>query len=138
MIGLNPTSSLHAAQPRTLGEWVAFGLRQASGRRLGSEAKRVTATGAEVVLIQPTVHDLDVMGSNLMSRRRRHEVMEMAVRTVTEHLRESPVGERLSQLPRGHAALVRRPRGSATSWPHLRSLARERWRGSAAQGQRVA
>jgi NTE family protein len=129
-IALNPTSSLHAANPRTLGERVAFGLRQASGRRLGSEAKRVRAAGTEVILIQPTVHDLDVMGTNLMSHRRRHAVIEMAVQTVTDHLRNSPVGERLSQLPPGLPTLVRRPKGPVARWPDFRALARERWEGA--------
>jgi NTE family protein len=98
VIALNPTSSLHAGAPHTLGERVAYALRQASGRRLGAEAKRVGAAGPEVVLSQPTVHDLDAMGTNLMSRRRRHEVIETATRSVTEHLRESTVRERFERV----------------------------------------
>ncbi|MGA2321618.1 MAG: patatin-like phospholipase family protein, partial [Solirubrobacteraceae bacterium] len=74
VIALNPMSSLHAGAPRTLGERIAFSIRKASGRRLGSEAKRLRAAGTDVVLLQPTVHDLDVMGSNLMSRSRRNDV----------------------------------------------------------------
>jgi NTE family protein len=130
VVVLNPMSSLHAAAPRTLGERLAFAVRQASGRRLGSEAKRLRAAGIEVLPIQPTVHDLDAMGSNLMSRSRRHSVIETAVSTVSGHLRESPAGERLAQLPSGAPQLVRRPRGAATSWPELRSLARARWKQS--------
>lgn len=133
VIALNPMSSLHAGAPRTLGERFAFTIRQASGRRLGNEAKRVRAAGAEVILIQPTVHDLDVMGTNLMSRSRRHETIETAVQTVTDHLRESPVGERLAELPQGLPGLVRRPRGRAQSWPDLRALARERWKSAPGQ-----
>jgi NTE family protein len=129
VVVLNPMSSLHSAAPRTLGERLAFAVRQASGRRLGSEAKRLRAAGVEVLLIQPTVHDLDAMGSNLMSRSRRNSVIETAVGTVSEHLRQSPAGERLSQLPPGATQLVRRPRsGAATSWRELRSLARARWK----------
>jgi NTE family protein len=128
VICLNPTSSLHASDPRTLGERLAFSLRQASGRRLGTEAEEVRRGGAEVVLIQPTVHDLDVMGTNLMSRGRRREVVETAVRTVTEHLRESPVGERLARLPAGAPALVRRPPGPPASWPDLSTVVRRRRR----------
>ena len=45
-------------------------MRDASGRRLGSEAKKLRAQGTEVVLIQPTDEDLDAMGPNLMSRKR--------------------------------------------------------------------
>lgn len=55
VICLNPTSSLHAPQPRTLGERAAAMVREASGQRLGSEAKRVRASGTDVVLIQPTI-----------------------------------------------------------------------------------
>ena len=112
-------------------------MRQASGRRLGSEAKRLRAAGIEVLLIQPTVHDLDAMGSNLMSRSRRHGVIETAVGTVSEHLRESPAGERLAQLPPGAPQLVRRPSGAATSWSELRSLARARWKPGAATARGV-
>jgi NTE family protein len=111
VVALNPMSSLHASAPRRLGERAALAIRQVSGRRLGGESKRLQAVGTEVVLIQPTVHDLDAMGSNLMSRGRRNQVTETAVRTVTEHLRESPVGEKLGELPRGAPALVRRPKG---------------------------
>ena len=127
VIALNPMSSLHAGDPRTLGERVALSIRRASGRRLGGEAKRLRSAGTEVVLVQPTVHDLDVMGSNLMSRHRRHEVIETAVETVTSHLRESPVGERLSELPPGLPEIVRRPAGVLGSEPDFRALAHARW-----------
>ncbi len=136
VIALNPMSSLHASDPRTLGERLAFAMRQAAGRSLGSEAKRVRAVGTEVVLIQPTVHDLDVMGTNLMSSRRRHEVIETAVRTVTDHLRQSPVGERLAELPPGLPELVKRPNGPVRSLPDFPALARARW--SRPQTQMVA
>src|SRR5579864_1476961 len=79
VIALNPMSSLHAATPQTLAQRLAFQMRQAVGRRLGHEAKRLRAAGIEVILIQPTVLDLDIMGGNLMSSRRRHQVIETAV-----------------------------------------------------------
>ncbi|MFL5824757.1 MAG: patatin-like phospholipase family protein [Solirubrobacteraceae bacterium] len=132
VVALNPMSSLHVGGPRTLGERVAFSMRQAAGRRLGSEAKRLRANGIEVALIQPTVQDLDVMGGNLMSARRRHDVIQTAVRTVTEQLRESGLGERLSRLPAGHPYLVDRPPGAPATWPNLRMVARERWESEAA------
>ena len=127
VLALNPMSSLHVGSPRTVGERLAFRMRQAAGRRLGSEAKRLRSVGVEVVLIQPTVHDLDVMGGNLMSSRRRHEVIETAVRTVSEHLRESRLGARLAELPAGDPRLVRRPDGAPSTWPDFRAAARERW-----------
>jgi NTE family protein len=98
VLALNPTSSLHAESGGSIPERLAFQMRQASGRRLGSEAKRLRAAGIDVVLIQPTVNDLDAMGSNLMSSKRRREVTETAVATVTAHLREAGLGERLAVL----------------------------------------
>lgn len=134
VVALNPTSSLHASAPRTVGERVAYAMRQASGRRLGSEARRLRAEGTEVILIQPTVHDLDVMGTNLMSAKRRHQVIETASETVRRHLRESPVGERLAGLPPGLPELVRRPEGSPSTWPDLGEAARRRWATSRRHG----
>ncbi len=127
VLALNPMSSLHAGAPRTLGEGLAYAIRQNAGRQLGSEAGRLRGAGAEVMLIQPTVHDLDAMGSNLMSRGRRNQVIRTAVETVTDHLRKSPAGERLSELPRGLPQLVRRPPGPATQWPEFTTLAQARW-----------
>ena len=127
VICLNPTSSLHAPQPRTLGERAASVLRQASGRRLGSEARRVRASGTQVVLIQPTVHELDAMGTNLMSSKRRREVTEVAAHTIAKHLRETDLGERLSDLPRGLPELTGRPAGPLTEPPDFAQLARLRW-----------
>lgn len=129
VIGLNPMSSLHAARPRTLGERAAMAMRSAAGRRLGSEARRLREAGIDVVLIQPTVHDLDAMGANLMSSRRRHEVLERGRRSVTEHLRESGLGEQLrARLPAGLPPLVSRPAGPPSGWPSFRELAGRRHR----------
>ncbi len=127
VIALNPMSSLHTVSPRTLGERVAFLIRQNSGKRLGSEAGRLRERGTEVILIQPTVHDLDVMGTNLMSRSRRHEVIEMAVETMTDHLHETALGERLEELPRGLPDLVRRPKRNARAALDFPALAAARW-----------
>jgi NTE family protein len=126
VVCLSPASSVHGASSRTLGDRLASAVRQASGRRLAVEAERVIAAGPEVIVIQPTVHDLDAMGTNLMSRSRRHQVIESAIRSVTEHLRASPVGPRLAQLPAGAPALVRRPPGPPAAWPDLRAMARDR------------
>lgn len=132
VVALNPMSSLHAGSPRTLAERLALRMRQAAGRRLGHEAKRLRAAGIDVILIQPTVQDLDVMGSNLMSGRRRHEVIQTAVQTVAEDLRGSGLGQRLGELPPGHPALVGRPAGAPSSWPRFQHLARQRWNQQAA------
>jgi hypothetical protein len=121
-------SSLHAAAPRTVGERLSFGMRSSAGKLLGAEARRLRASGTDVVILQPTVHDLDVMGTNLMSGGRRNEVIERATASVTEHLRDCGLGERLAAtLPAGAPALVRRPKGSPDRWPDMRVLAQERF-----------
>ena len=128
VICLNPMSSLHAAAPRTLGERVAFGLRGTAGKQLGNESRRLRASGADVVIIQPTVHDLDIMGTNLMSSARRHDVIERGAQSVADHLRESGIGERLAEAPpAGAPALVRRPTGRNTASEDFRELARLRF-----------
>ncbi len=122
VICLNPTSSLHpirAASPLS-----AFNLifNQASGRRLGSEAKRLRAEGTEVVLIQPTERDLQTMGVNLMSRRRRNEVIAVATETVAEQLDAPDVEPKLRDLPPGDPEMVRRPERPSWEWPGLDEL----------------
>src|SRR5262245_4497753 len=67
VVCLNPTSTLHPVRALNPRLWPNFFLHRGSGRRLGSEAKRVRAAGTEVVLVQPTGRDLEVMGNNLMS-----------------------------------------------------------------------
>lgn len=117
VICLNPTSSLHPTHAWNPVERAGAAARSISGRRLGSEARKLRAAGVEVVLIQPTAEDLAVMGVNLMSRRRRHEVIETARRTVAEQLREARNRERLAALPPGEAHKVSRPDGPPSSWP---------------------
>ena len=51
----------------------------------------------------------------------------MAVETMTDHLRETPLGERLGELPPGLPELVRRPKRSPRAAPDFSALARARW-----------
>jgi NTE family protein len=117
VICLNPTSSLHPTLAWNPAERVAAAARAISGRRLGSEAKKLRAKGTGVVLIQPTTEDLEVMGPNLMSRRNRNPVIETAIRTVGEQLREPGNRELLTELPAGNPYRVRRPEGPPSTWP---------------------
>jgi NTE family protein len=141
VLALNPMSSLHAGPGRTMAERVAARMRQAAGRRLGSETRRLREAGLEVVLVQPTAEDLEAMGSNPMSSRRRPDVIRTAIRTVTEQLRGgslgdqpggSSLGERLSVLPPGDPLLVRAPDGAPPDWAELRAAAENRWAATAA------
>ncbi len=118
VICLNPTSSLHPARAWNPAERVAGLMRTQSGRRLGWEARRLRAAGANVVLVQPTAADLAAMGPNLMSRRNRNPVIETAVRTVTAQLRAPEVAELLAALPpAADRARIERPDGPPSTWP---------------------
>jgi NTE family protein len=119
VICLNPTSSLHPSYAWNPLERVAGLTRRASGRRLGSEARKLRERGMEVVLIQPTADDHAVMGTNLMSRRRRQQVIETAIETVGEQLRAPRVAEALADLPPGAAEKLARPEGPPSSWPQV-------------------
>jgi NTE family protein len=127
VVALNPMSSLDVRTPTNLRERLALQMRQAAGRRLGHEAKRLREAGIEVILIQPMAADLEVMGGNLMSSRRRHEVIETAIQTVTDQLHSSGASARLAELPAGDPQLVRRPSGPPSTWGDFREAARDRW-----------
>ena len=117
VICLNPTSSLHPPFAWNPAERVADAMRKLSGRRLGSEAKKLRAAGTEVVLVQPTTEDHAVMGTNLMSTRNRNPVIQTAIRTVGEQLRAPAAAELLKGLPPGNPYRVRRPKGPPSTWP---------------------
>jgi NTE family protein len=133
-ICLNPTSTLHPIRALDPREWSRLVTHRPSGRRLGSEAKRVRAGGTEVVLVQPTADDLAVMGTNLMSTRRRNEVIAVATRTVAAQLRAPEVRELLADLPKGAPEKIHRPDERPSRWPKLRDLS-ERIRGRRARPQ---
>ncbi len=120
VICLNPTSSRDDA-----GALPGRVLRAQAGRRLGHEAKRVRAGGAEVVLVQPLAEDLEVMGENLMNGRRRHAVIERAHQTTRWQLREARGA--LAGLPEGAPPFTGRPAGDPATWPRFVDAARERW-----------
>ena len=119
VICLNPTSSLHPPQAWNPAHQVAHAFRRVSGRRLGSEAKRLRAAGAEVVLVQPTDRDHAVMGANLMATKNRNEVIATAIETVGQQLREPRVRALLRELPEGEPHKVARPDGPPETWPRI-------------------
>jgi NTE family protein len=124
VICLNPTSTLEEPVSRHPLDRVADAVRKGSGRRLGYEAKKVRASGTEVVLIQPVADDLALMGRNLMRRKGRHPVIETARRTVAEQLREPAVQELLRSLPAGEPHKIARPEGHPSTWPAIGPQAR--------------
>ena len=122
VICLNPTSTLHpirAVDPR---EWSSLVFRRASGRRLGSEARKLRERGIPVILVQPTGDDLKAMSRNLMSTRNRNGVIAVARETVAAQLRSSEHADLLAALPPGRPEKVRRPDAPPAEWPPLAEL----------------
>ena len=117
VICLNPTSSLHPPFAWNPAERVAGAMRTLSGRRLGSERKKLRASGTEVVLIQPTTEDHSAMGPNLMSTKNRNPVIQTAIRTVGEQLRSDGIRQLLEDLPPGEDHKIREPDGPPSEWP---------------------
>ncbi|HEX8087013.1 MAG TPA: patatin-like phospholipase family protein [Solirubrobacteraceae bacterium] len=87
VVCLNPMSSLARITPRSAPERFAARVRAQAGRRLGHEAKKLRERGTEVLILQPTADDLAAMGTNLMARDRREQVIERAIRTTARQLR---------------------------------------------------
>ena len=118
VICLNPLSGAPGtrADPR---DWFGTVTRGANGRRLAHEARKVRRLGTEVVTIEPTPEDLRAMGRNLMSAKRRQQVIETAERTVLAQLRRPETRELLSDLPPGEPHRIRRPAGPPSSWPPI-------------------
>jgi NTE family protein len=126
VICLNPLSSRERLDSRHPLDRLSQLSRDANGRRLGYEAKKLRTTGTEVVLIQPTAADLQLMGRNWMRPERRQEVIELAARTVSRQLRQRDLGEALHGLPPGEPHKLRRPSGPPSAWPRLTPSARRR------------
>jgi hypothetical protein len=91
----------------------------------------VRRLGTEVLTIEPTPDDLRAMGRNLMSSKRRQQVIETAERTVLEQLRRPGTRELLSGLPPGEPHRIRRPPGPPSSWPPITRAAPPRPRRAA-------
>lgn len=109
VIVLNPMSSRHRGGGAGPLARVSGYLRQRPGRMLGREARLLREAGTDVVLVQPTATDLEVMGTNWLSSRRRHEVIETAVETVSAQLAKGENHRLLKGLPKGDPHKVARP-----------------------------
>ena len=117
VVCLNPLSSQPSELARAGKGALRGGMRRATGRRLGWEARRLRERGTEVVLVQPVAEDLAVMGGNLMSTARRHLVLETAQRTVAAQLASTDLPRLLADQPRVESHRLRRPPGPVQDWP---------------------
>lgn len=113
---LNPLSSPPSADH---GRWphdrLLAGWRATGHRRVERAAAALGREGARVILLEPGGEDLAAMGHNLMSRKRRHDVIEVAMRTVSAQLKRHR--RDLEGLPPGEASRVRRPASPPATWP---------------------
>jgi NTE family protein len=124
VICLNPMSSKY--QPRGFHpvSRLQAALRAPAGRRLGIETQMVRESGARVVLVQPTVPDLKLMGTNWLSGRKRHAVIEQAIETVSAQLGQSSMRKLLKGLPPGRPYKVAQPSHiPAEAWSEIIGVA---------------
>src|SRR3954471_7827936 len=112
VVVLNPMSSRVRAAGGGPVNRVAGAMRAAAGRRLGHEVRKLREEGTEVVVLQPTADDLEIMGANLMARGRRAEVMEMARRSTALELRS--MRGRLPRLTSGRKRTLARRRAAGS------------------------
>lgn len=74
-------------------QWSVIGrlerrLRKHWTNRMQLEVSRLTAGGAKVRVLAPTIEDLDAMGMNVMNPARRQQVLHTALRTTRHQLRQ--------------------------------------------------
>jgi len=93
----------------------------AGHRRLERIAARLRREGTRVILIEPRPEDLAAMGPNLMSRKRRHGVIEVAIRSVSGQMERH--ARHLRGLPASDPIKLRRPDGPPASWPRFAEAA---------------
>jgi NTE family protein len=116
VICLNPLSTLRRDPGPFLHVRVWDWIRRGAVRSVRREAAALRREGVPVLLLEPTARDLDVMGLNFMSRRRRHDVIRTAIDTVARQLHRARAQELLAKLPRSPQAKVRRPAGAPSTW----------------------
>jgi len=87
VVCLNPMSSLAQVSGGSPGDRVGALMRAAAGRRLGREARKLRDAGTKVLMLQPGVNDVKVMGFNVMSGKRRIQVTQTATRSTALALR---------------------------------------------------
>lgn len=83
---LAPMASYEFDKPRSVGAAFERGMRRFITRGLSAEVARLRAAGSEVTVLTPVAADLEVIGPNLMNPARRTEVLETALRTMTQRL----------------------------------------------------
>ena len=87
VICLSPMSSRASTSASTILERVAAARRRRAAAALTSEAQTLSASGTELVVLEPELDDLKAMGANPMARDRAERVIATARETVSRALR---------------------------------------------------
>lgn len=95
VICLNPMSSRDSAAGWSPPAQLARAFRRAAAWQLRREAEKVRRFGTPVVLLEPGLEDLTLMGNNMMEAGRALEVAQLAAATVGVRLQELLDGDRL-------------------------------------------
>ncbi|GAC1332167.1 MAG: patatin family protein [Candidatus Dormibacteria bacterium] len=109
VICLNPMSSRHRPHGWKPAAVIGAAMRSGYGRRLGQETRVLRQGGAEVILLQPTSRDLRAMGNNYLSGKTRNLVIQTAIETVGQQLRQADNWTLARDLPAGQPERLQRP-----------------------------
>jgi NTE family protein len=104
VICLNPMSHRQPARSWSPLEQLSRGFARLAAWQLRQETERVRRYGTPVVLVEPTVDDLELMGSNWMNAKKSLEVAQLAAETTALQIRSLLQGGR---LPAGTVSAVR-------------------------------
>ena len=77
-----------------------YAMRQIARRWVAGEVAALRARGVEVVVVQPTPADIDVMSGNPMDPAKTPDVVEQVSATALAHVRDPRVAPRLGVLRR--------------------------------------
>jgi NTE family protein len=117
VVCLNPMSSRHRGGLLEPTGPLAALVRGDNRQIIDREKRLLERSGKQVLLIEPSAEDLEVMGLNYMSRRRVDGALRSAVKTTGSALRHSELASALESLPSGAAERIRRPDSSPSTWP---------------------
>ncbi|HUB76628.1 MAG TPA: patatin-like phospholipase family protein, partial [Solirubrobacteraceae bacterium] len=98
VVCLSPMSSSALTRPTTMLERIAAARRRRASAALISEARGLRARGTQLLVLEPSVDDIDAMGANPMARDRAERVIETARETVARTLRRVAPASALSAL----------------------------------------
>lgn len=101
---LNPLSARVGRRTWNPVDRVASTIRRLAAWQLDREVGRLLDRGTHVLVLEPTVDDLDAMGGNVMDARRSIDVAEVAMGTFSEQLARPEVRELCEMLPRTAAS----------------------------------